>query len=396
MTADGEVDSVEERLGRLKAWLLARGVSQEDIDKAIAEGQLHLLAIDTGVIPPGPHLTGPVVAARADLPLEVTRRLWRALGFPDVGDEDPAFTELDAEAVRAARTLIDLGFLDVETAIQLARVFGSSMARIAEAEVESSPVLRSGAASLELAEVYTRSIETTVATTGRLIEYVWRRHLQAALRRTAMLEREVGSGYVQMTVGFADQVGSTALAQQLSERALAEVVTRFENLAYDTVVRLGGRLVKMIGDEAMYTTLEPATALDIALALSEAYADDEMLSDVRIGVACGPVLLHDGDYYGPVVNLANRIVKIAAAGTVVVSDEIHSATGEDGTYDWRPLRPRYLKGLGRIPLWVVRQPGEEAPGPSPRSRRRWLLREASRQKAEGTSAGEPEADGDQT
>ena len=41
-------------------------------------------------------------------------------------------------------------------------------------------------------------------------------------------------------------------------------------------------------------------------------------------LAVGPVLVQDGDYYGPIVNLASRIVNIANPGTVLVSDEFHT------------------------------------------------------------------------
>ena len=52
-----------------------------------------------------------------------------------------------------------------------------------------------------------------------------------------------------MAVGFADMVGFTMLSQHLGDEELAAVVSRFEELAHDTVVALGGRVVKMIGDE---------------------------------------------------------------------------------------------------------------------------------------------------
>lgn len=374
--------SDDDTLARVHAWLAERGVSQEEIERATKEGQLHLLVVDRAVIAEPPTLTGAQVAEAAGLPMDLARRLWRALGFPDVPDREAAFSQADVAALTAAKGLIELGLPDTEIAIQMARVMGSSMARIAEAEVASSPVSRGEATSLELAEIYAQSADFTVPATARLLDYTWRRHLQAALRRAAAVHREEGSGYVKLAVGFADQVGSTALAQQLSERALAEMVDRFESLAYDVVVRLGGRLIKMIGDEVMYTCIEPATATETGLALSEAYADDEMLSDVRVGIAYGPVLLRDGDCYGPVVNLANRVVKIAVPGTVVVSEEVHAALHGDDRYEWRTLRPRYLKGLGRVPLSVVRRAGA-APDMAPfRSRRRWLLREPLRQRVE--------------
>ena len=55
----------------------------------------------------------------------------------------------------------------------------------------------------------------------------------------------------------------------------------------------------MIGDEVMFVVDSVADAARIGLDLADAYADDDLLSDVRVGLACGPVLLRDGDYFGP-------------------------------------------------------------------------------------------------
>ena len=108
----------------------------------------------------------------------------------------------------------------------------------------------------------------------------------------------------------------------------------------------------MIGDEVMFVTESALDAARIGLALAEAYADDELLSDVRVALAVGPVLVQDGDFYGPVVNLASRIVNMAAPGTVLVTDEFHAAV---------------LRGAGAA-AGGVRLPGPAAPageGPRP-------------------------------
>ena len=54
-----------------------------------------------------------------------------------------------------------------------------------------------------------------------------------------------------------------------------------------------------------------SAAAGIATALAKAYLDDELLPAVRIGMAYGPVLRVQGDYFGPTVNLASRLVGIA-------------------------------------------------------------------------------------
>jgi adenylate cyclase len=205
----------------------------------------------------------------------------------------------------------------------------------------------------------------------RILEYAWKRHLQVAARRRMV--REAGAvGTNVQAVGFADLVGFTALSQQLSDHELATIVERFEATAYDIVGGLAGRVIKMIGDEVMFAVDDPARALEIALSLAEAYHDDESLSDVRVGLAWGNVLEREGDLYGPTVNLASRIVSIAYAASVVVSSDIHDALTDDVDLQWKSLRTRQLKDIGRVQLWAVRRASDdfEKEGVRQRARRR--------------------------
>jgi adenylate cyclase len=175
-----------------------------------------------------------------------------------------------------------------------------------------------------------------------------------------------------LAVGFADMVGFTVLSQHLGDAELAAVVSRFEELAHDTVVALGGRVVKMIGDEVMFVVQTVTGAAEIGLSLAEAYADDELLSDVRVGLAVGPVLVQDGDFYGPVVNLASRLVGVANPGTVLVSGEFRTALVDEGgqDFDTRALRPRNLKDIGLVQLWKLSRAGS-APDADRRRSMRW-------------------------
>jgi class 3 adenylate cyclase len=193
-----------------------------------------------------------------------------------------------------------------------------------------------------------------------LMEFVWRRHLGAAARRRIM--RAAGETTIEgVCVGFADLVGFTAQTQQLQEDELAQVVDRFEAIAYDVVADHGGRIVKTIGDEVMFLTDDVRAAALIAMDLAERYRDDEQLSDVRVGLAVGRVLERDGDVYGPVVNMAHRIVTVAYPSSVVVSPDLYEALKDDPDFVFKSIRSHYLKDIGRIPLWTLRRasdPGE--------------------------------------
>ncbi|HEX4539892.1 MAG TPA: adenylate cyclase regulatory domain-containing protein [Acidimicrobiales bacterium] len=348
---------------RMRSLLESLGVSAEEIDRASAEGHLYLLTVDRLLVAGVPRYTATEVAERSGMPVELTARFWRALGFTDVTDDERHFTDADVEALTIAQRFMDEGLADVEVALQMTRVIGLSMARVAEAEVTASPLTRNDLDPDEKADLFLRSLDVILPSIGRLLEYAWRRHLQAAFRRAmlAFSRGELSGATIEATVGFADLVGFTLLAQELSDEALAEVVSRFEALAFDTVGALGGQVVKVIGDEVMFVVRDPAEGARIALRLADAYADDELLSDVRVGLASGSVLAMEGDYYGPVVNLASRIVKIAIPGTVLVSDDVHAALRDDEELAFKPLRPRTLKDVGRVQLWALHWAGTEPP-----------------------------------
>src|SRR3954451_18380990 len=82
------------------------------------------------------ELTRDGVVARADVPLERTRLLWRALGFPDSQPGEPSFTQADVEALRLAGRLRGGQFVGGGVAELLARVMGQSMNRLAETLME--------------------------------------------------------------------------------------------------------------------------------------------------------------------------------------------------------------------------------------------------------------------
>ena len=387
-----------EALARVRALLHDLGCTDQEIDRAAEDDVLDLLVVDRMVVPSGRRITQAQVAETTDIPIETARRFWRALGFLDVGEDDPVFTDMDIEAVRLFQSMVAVGLVDTETAVQMARVIGSSMARIAEAEAGpgSTPILMTSGDSILDADEFARQAGTSLPAMARLLEYVWRRHLQAATRRSMLhrsRNRSPGMSPV-MAVGFADMVGFTMLSQHLGDEELAAVVARFEALAHDTVVALGGRVVKMIGDEVMFVVPTATGAASIGLSLAEAYAGDELLSDVRVALAIGPVLVQDGDFYGPVVNLASRLVGVANPGTVLASDEFRVALEdedrESGAFDMRALRTRNLKDIGRIQAWKLSRAGSE-PGADRRRNMRWerlegVLRELDELRDRGEKA----------
>jgi adenylate cyclase len=233
-----------EALERVRTLLRRLGCTDDEIDRAVADDVVDLLVVDRMLVPAEHRLTQAEVSAVTDIPVELAQRFWRALGFLDVGDDEAVFTEMDVEAIRMFQAMVAMGLVDVDSAVHMARVIGSSMARIAEAQTGpgATPILMPSGDSLLDADNFARQADASIPAMGRLLEFVWRRHLQAATRR-AMLLRTRGSAELNspvMAVGFADMVGFTMLSQHLGSAQLAAVVSRFEELAHDTVVALGG------------------------------------------------------------------------------------------------------------------------------------------------------------
>ena len=116
------------------------GATEEEIDRAVDDGVIDLFVADRMLVPFRRRYSRLEVSELTGVSLDKLERFWRALGFPGVDDEELAFTDLDLEAVQIFQGLQALGTADVETAVQMARVIGSSMARIAEAELVPSDV----------------------------------------------------------------------------------------------------------------------------------------------------------------------------------------------------------------------------------------------------------------
>jgi adenylate cyclase len=368
---DDRIVRVTAQFRTLQDLIEALGVPRDEVERAAADGTLGLLAIDRMILADqDAHYTQSEVEARSGLGPDA-ERFWRALGFPDPGPDERIFTDIDIEMLQLVDQLLRLGLVERDVALQMARVIGSSMARVASAQIDAinerieEPTFDDGT---EPAVLRARFLLPAMP---RILEYTWRRHMQAAARRR--LVRETGaSGEARLTVGFADLVGFTALSQQISDHELAQIVERFEATAYDVVASNRGRVVKMIGDEVMFAVDDTASGVEIALELAERYHDDESLSDVRVGLACGNALEREGDLFGPTVNLASRIVSIAYAGSVVVAGDVHDELVDREGLRWKSLRTRHLKDIGRVQLWTVRRAGDEfeREGPFERARRR--------------------------
>jgi adenylate cyclase len=343
---------------KLRSFLRRRGASQEEIDRAEHQGRLVLLTFDHQVMPGRPRYTFAEACRRADFDVDTAKRLWRALGFPDPPPDARAFRDEDVEAIVMLRRQIQSTIVPVgeahEELVQNVRVVGGALAKIAEVQTDSLANAIRHAAGLTDEEIATQiSASLDWSRLSWLIDYALRLQLRASARRKLTVSDPDAVGAEELAVGFVDLVGYTALSQELEAEQLAALVTRFEELAYDTVVEHAGRVVKTIGDEVMFVAADIASAARIALRLTERSAVDELLPEARAGLAAGTLLAQEGDYYGPVVNLASRLVGLARPGSVLASGEVHDALADDPAFVWHRLRSRRIRDIGRVEVWAL-------------------------------------------
>jgi class 3 adenylate cyclase len=303
-------------------YLLEMGATLDEL--VAAYPNLPIVASTRALRGPGERFTAAEAAARAGFDVDEAMRMWRATGFPDPGPDVATYSEEDVEVLRTFRA--GGALLGDEVMLQVARVMGSSMARIADALIAAfvvnvaAPSLEADSSGLDLARANADGV-AMLRHASSAMEVIFRRHM-------ARLQRPLTEGdqWTQVcAVGFADLVDSTALAQQLSFTDLATALIELDELTSDVVVEHGARVVKLIGDSAMFVTGDPQAACEIALTIASRLTAHPRLPSARVAVAYGDVLTRDGDYYGPVVNLASRAEKLATPGTVIVTDAVRNA-----------------------------------------------------------------------
>ncbi len=343
----------------LSSVLADLGVDQEEIDRAASENMLPLLAIQRISELDAPTHDLNDVARRSNIDPDVVRAYWRALGFPDPRPGEKVFRESDLELLDLTFSTIANESLERDVALQLSRVIGSAMDRVATALIDAITAQLSTAEVSRVLEAGGEETAELLSIIPRMMDFVWRRQLAMAARRRMSRASSEASRH-GVLVGFADMVGFTARTQQLDDHELAEVVGRFEYTAFEVVAEHGGRVVKMIGDEVMFIHEDLWAGADLALDLAARFRDDDKLSDVRVGLASGSVLERDGDVFGHVVNVASRIVAVAYPGAVVASQEVHDALVDNEELRFRSLRSHYLKDVGKVALWSLRRPADDA------------------------------------
>ncbi|ARF57133.1 adenylate/guanylate cyclase domain-containing protein [Streptomyces gilvosporeus] len=328
----------------------------------------------------------PFQAARAaGVSMDLAARFWRAMGFADIG-QVKALTEADVLALRRLAGLVEAGLLSEAMAVQVARSTGQTTARLADWQIDSflEGLTEPADTGLTRTEITYPLVELLLPELEEFLVYVWRRQLAAATGRVVQAQDDAEMVDRRLAVGFADLVGFTRLTRRLEEEELGELVEAFETTCADLVAAHGGRLIKTLGDEVLFSADDAGIAAEIGLRLIETMTHDETMPELRVGIAFGTVTTRMGDVFGTTVNLASRLTSIAPKDTVLVDEafaEELGRTGEapvseadaaaaqkaadEGTgeppppyrFALQPMWQRPVRGLGVIEPWLLSRRG---------------------------------------
>jgi class 3 adenylate cyclase len=332
----------------LLEFLETEGCTLEEMRLAHSRGRLFALAGDRRIRPLVGLLSLRDAAARLEVDPSVLVRVWRSLGLPDNGVDAPLLTEPDVEALG---TYLEVrSFLGENTALGVSRVVGAALARITEAESSAMRVGMEGVIDVGITGDEVKTAKAYAAVTrlvpriGQMLDTLHRQHLEATRVHFEDIDRErTERTAFRCGIGFVDLSGFTRLSQQLPLGSLSEILSVFEETAMDTVHARGGRVVKFLGDAVMWVSAEPVDLVRIAFDLVTHPRAAAAGIDCRAGIAYGRVLAQDGDYFGPSVNLASRLVAIAEPGQVITAGELVDVLGES----WMavPGVPQVLRGF---------------------------------------------------
>lgn len=166
----------------------------------------------------------------------------------------------------------------------------------------------------------------------------------------------------QLTVMFADLVGSTALLEQHGPEAFSDLLRVYHNLCTEATRSQDGTVANYLGDGVISyfgyprgTEDDPLCAVQAAWTILQSMAQlNRKLAGApmaaRIGIATGRVIIHQkpGDHFGENVvgaclNKAARLQAFASENAAIVCATTRKLAGK--AFDFENLGPQLLKGF---------------------------------------------------
>jgi adenylate cyclase len=337
---------------RVVARLRARGHTLEQIKRASDNGQLAVGPIENLLSGSEGRYTLREIARASGLEEGLIERILTAMGLSSLSSE--AFSEEDLEMMRYVAAMLEAGLPSVAF-LQLARVYGQSMAQIAEAEVRlvhlyvHEPLMREGISNVEIAEEMEGLARELIPFVVPLLRYVHDRLLGHFVEQdvighmeTDLAESTPEEGRVRVAIVFADLAGYARLTVERGDEEALGAVERFVE-AVEQTLPADARVIKTLGDEVMVVGPDAGGLILWAVELCGAIGPGD--PPPRIGMHYGEALYRDGDYYGREINQAARVVARAGGGEVLVTRPVADLAAGLGGVKFDRIGEVGLKGF---------------------------------------------------
>ena len=147
------------------------------------------------------------------------------------------------------------------------------------------------------------------------------------------------AGETEVTILFADVVGSTQLYEAMGDEGARATVQKCVDIMKEATEQYGGSVIKTMGDEVMSTFPSADDAMNAGSQMQKRITNNDQLTDdgvpvaIRIGCHFGPVVVEDRDIFGAAVHTANRMTSQAKAGQIITT----AITVEQLSGEWRSL-----------------------------------------------------------
>ena len=356
---DGSLRPSDVQIIRIVEALEGAGITAKQISELIRAGEFSFRLTEVA-FPEPPTLSSKTLeqaAAELAIPVELVQRRYAASGLPRPGASDAVRND-DLEALQMMAMIYNtLGGNEAAT-VEPNRHLGENLRRIAESQVRffksylEQPMLDSGMPLGQVLDTISEYSATFIPASISGVNWLYKRHLEhfimqeiielaeAALEKCEMAPRRSAK---PPGIAFLDLTSYTSLTEERGDEAAADLATRLSDLVRDASQAHGGYPVKFLGDGVMFYFPDPAGAVLCGLELVDQVPRLE-LPPARMGVAAGPVVFRDGDYFGRTVNTAARITDYARPGEVLVSEDVATLVSPEGI-SYVTVGPVSLKGL---------------------------------------------------
>jgi len=358
---EGRFEEKELPVIRLAQAFEEGGISMDAMSRAIEEGHFSFAFVQYIFREGWQGLTEETFEAlcrKAGANLEFVQQVFTAAGLPTPRPEDRMRAE-DAERIPSLSAALNFGTGDPALLLRGVRIMGESTHRVAEAQpylyhkLMEEPLLNSGMSERDMRELITAVSPELGEIAERALVWMYRRHEEHAiiehlLEHLYALMEQVGLQQIEPdhppAICFLDLAGYTRLTEEKGDEAAAQTAASLADVVRKTSGPHRGRPVKWLGDGVMFHFHDPEGAVSAALEMVER-VPSAGLPPAHVGIAAGPIIARDGDYYGRTVNTAARIASYAGPGQVLVTEEI--AKHHPGHGQFEEVGEVLLKGMSK-------------------------------------------------